>query len=454
MTLVRFPVSGMLVLVLTISGCSPVGPALHASDPRIAESFVGGGPQPVGLVAEDIWWNAFGDAVLDDLIARGLAQNLSLASAIARVEAAEATLRGRGISAQLDGSLQAQSQRAGGEDLPTTTTETGSLSGSFVFDLFGGARRSRDEAAANLSAAWFDADTARLAFLSALIGHYLDLRYNQEALALTRATIASRQWTLDLVTTQASIGDASDLDVARAQADLDSARADLSGLQHGFEANVFAIATLLAEPAGPLMQRLEKGAAQPRVKATGKIGVPADLLRNRPDVKAAEKRLVAALAAVGVAEADLYPSLALSGTVTASDTATWSFGPALSLLVFNRGRLIAVRDRAVAQSKEAELAWRSSILSAVEDVQTELSALSANRQRAARLADVVASTERVIDLSRETYRLGSTTLLDLLEAERSATAARLSLAQTNRDTAASYARTQVAVGRGAEVGRY
>jgi outer membrane protein, multidrug efflux system len=454
MTLVRFPVSGMLVLVLTISGCSPVGPALHASDPRIAESFVGGGPQPVGLVAEDIWWNAFGDAVLDDLIARGLAQNLSLASAIARVEAAEATLRGRGISAQSDGSLLAQSRRAGSDDIPTTTTETGSLSGSFVFDLFGGARRSRDEAAANLSAAWFDVDTTRLAFLSSLIGHYIDLRYNHEALALTRTTIDSRKHTLDLVMSQASLGAASDLDIARAQADLDSARADLSGLQHGFEASVFAIATLLAEPAGPLMQRLEKGAAQPRVKATAKVGVPADLLRNRPDVQAAEKRLVAALAAVGVTEADLYPSLALAGTVTAGDTATWSFGPTLSLPLFNRGRLTAARDRAVAQAKEAELGWRSAILDAVKEVQTELSGLAANRQRAARLADVVTSTERVLDLSRETYRLGSTTLLDLLEAERSATAARLSLAQANRDAATSYARTQAAVGRGAEVGRY
>jgi outer membrane protein, multidrug efflux system len=182
--------------------------------------------------------------------------------------------------------------------------------------------------------------------------------------------------------------------------------------------------------------------------------VPADLLRNRPDVQAAERRLAAAVAAVGVAEADLYPSLSLSGTVSAGDTATWSFGPALSLPIFNQGRLTAARDRAVAQAKEAELAWRSAIQSAVEDVQTELSRLAANRQRAARLTDVVTSTDRVLALSRETYRLGTTTLLDLLDAERSATAARLSLAQAYRDLATSFAGTQATVGRGAEVGRY
>jgi outer membrane protein, multidrug efflux system len=398
------------------------------------------------------WWQDFGDSQLSDLVARGLAQNLDIATALSRVDAAEAVTRATGLNAQLDGNLTRQSARAGGDDVVTTTTDTSSLSASYVFDLFGKVRLGKTRAKADLDAAQFDAETARLAFLSALIGRYIDARYYQEALALTERSIATRRTTVDLVMAERAVGLSDELDVARAEADLASARATLPDLKLGFDTSVFAIATLLAEPADPIMTRLSRGAPQPVPRGKTDTSVPADVLRNRPDVLADERRFASAAATAGIAAAELYPSLTLSGSVTERSATSWSFGPVLSLPILNRGRLAASRDEAQANAKTAELTWRSAVLAAVEDVQIAASTYRANRREAESLTEVVATNVRVLELSRATYEGGTTSLLDLLEAERSKTSAELSRAQSTRSVATSWAKLQIAIGRGAKPG--
>jgi outer membrane protein, multidrug efflux system len=442
-----------LCAAVALAACSAPKAADAPQPPELAARFVGGDSQALQSVGTTAWWRAYGDPALDALVKRGLAQNLDVATSRARIAAAEAALRAAGVASQFDGGLSAETVRSGGDAVPTTTIDSASLTGSFVFDLFGKARLTRDQARAERDAAVFDEATTRLAFLASLTGLYMDVRYYQEAIALTHGTIDSRGQTLELVRVQREIGLASALDVARAESDLATARADIPPLQSGFEVSVFAIATLLAEPAEPLLKRLEQGAAQPRPKGDLATGIPVDVLRNRPDVRAAEQRLVAALKSAGVAQADLYPSLQLSGTVSEIGSTSWSFGPSLSLAIFNRGRLAATRDQAVANAKAAEFEWRQSILVAVEDVQSAASAYRSDRREVARLQEAVVAGENLLELSREAYRQGETTLLDLLDAERSTVSARLSLAQAIRSLATSFGQLQVAVGRGSSVMR-
>ncbi|MCF7701820.1 efflux transporter outer membrane subunit [Loktanella sp. M215] len=430
-----------------LTACATVGPDYAAPQTPLAVSFAGGGVD-AGDVTQDAWWERLDDRQLNALIVRGLAQNIDIATALQRIVTAEAGLRQTGSAAQLSGGVDAQVQRAGGDNIPTATAERATFGASYILDLFGGARRGAQQAAAGVEAAAFDAGTVRLAFLSEITSNYIDARYFQQALALTRQNIGSRRRTLSLVKSQVEFGVVSDLNLAQAQAQVDTAIAALPPLEAAFEASVFAIATLLAEPAQPLLTMMQKGAAQPYPGNDATAGVPANLLRNRPDVRAAERRFAAAVAGVGVAEAQLYPSITLSGSVTAADASAWSFGPALSFPVLNKRSLRASRDAAISSAATAQLDWRAQVLTAVQDVQTAQSNLSRKRREIVALRAVQVSNDRVLTLSRSSFDLGELSLLDLLDAERAADASRTSLAAAVRDAAQFWTALMVATGRG------
>lgn len=320
---------------------------------------------------------------------------------------------------------------------------------ALMLDLFGGERRARETALASLQSAELGVGTAQLALLSSLVSNYIDLRYYQNAMAITQQTLETRRDTLRLVQGQREAGAATALDEAQAQAALDEAQAVLPNLEQGYYASSYAIATLLAQPVQAISSRLQRGAAQPRPGRSAAAGIPAELLRNRPDLRAAEAELAAATARVGVSAAQLYPSLQLGGTVSISDGVnSWSYGPQLSIPVLRRGVLKANRDAAIARADQAKLAWRGAVLGAVEEVQAAQSDYLRNRRAVAAYQRSVASFERVVTLSRETYEGGTTTLLDYLEVQRSLAAARMTLASGLRDLAASWARLQVAAGKG------
>ena len=190
------------------------------------------------------------------------------------------------------------------------------------------------------------------------------------------------------------------------------------------------------------------GAPQPNPPSSDAAGVPADLLRNRPDVRAAERELAAAVSAVGVAEAALYPSINLSGNVTVGDSESWSFGPTLSIPLLNRPLLAARRDAAVARVQQAEIEWRRTVLAAVEEVQSAQSTFARSRQRLAAQQRAVDSYTQLVALSREAYQLGTTTLFALLDAEQSLADAQVAAATARRDVAADWLALQIAAGKG------
>ena len=441
-----------LVLGLLVAGCA-VGTDYQRPEVAMETRFVGGNAEQIGAVATQQWWLNYKDSNLTSLVTRGLAQNLDVIAADERIRQAQAELRTTGVNAAADGSLTGSVTTSGGDGTNgTSTVESGTLGASLVIDLFGGIRREREAAVASLTAARAEEETVRLAWLAELIAAYSDARYYQEAMALTRTAIATREETVSITRSQFNAGAATEYEVAEAQALLSTARADLPQFAALFDANVYAIATLLNEPAGPIKAQMQKGAPQLSSPGNARTGVPADLLRNRPDVRSAEADLAAAVANVGVAEAALYPALSLSGTVGRTESAdAWSFGPQLSLPVFNQGLLKASRDAQLSVARQAEIAWRASINEAVEDVQVAQSNLSRARQRAQLLRTAASDYGRALTLAQENYRNGAITLLNLLETDRNTNAARISAASATNEAAQAWATLKIATGAGAAV---
>lgn len=200
------------------------------------------------------------------------------------------------------------------------------------------------------------------------------------------------------------------------------------------------------------MAAMQRGSAPLRTPGTVATGVPADLLRTRPDVRSAEADLHAATAEIGVATADMLPSVTLSGVVTnTAGSKSWSFGPAINLPILNQGALAATRAAKIAAAKQAEITWRAAVLSATEDVQVAQSNLTQYRASRAALDTAAASYTRALNLARENYNNGALDLLDLLTTDRSRYSAQISAASAANTAAQEWARLQIATGAGALV---
>ncbi|PTX04090.1 efflux transporter outer membrane subunit [Pararhodobacter aggregans] len=445
---------GALAALSLLAGCA-LGPDPSARpELSLPVTYVEGDAIPVGEVAARAFWSDYNDPMLSALIAQGLNANLSVQAADERIRAARAGLRGTGVLAsQLAGESSVATLRSDPGTGAISRLESGTLSAGFVLDLFGGAQRTRQAAGAALLSAEAGAQTARLAWIAEVIAAYGNARFYQESMALTRQTLASRERTVEITRGIIAAGGATQFELSQAQAELDLARADLPSLQAAFNAQVFGLALLLDRPAAPLVAEMQRGSAMLRVPATPRAGVPAELLRNRPDVREAEHQLQAAVARVGVAEADLYPSLSLIGSVASSNPGTdsWRFGPQLSLPLLNQTALRSVRDTRVSEAAQAEIAWRAAVSRAVNDVQTAQSNLRNFRQRTDLMRQADQSLRQAYGLAEQSFADGSLLLLDLLQVERSRAQARLGVASAQNDAAQAWAQLQIALGAGSAI---
>lgn len=437
-----------LICGTALAGCERLGPEYQAPAIELRNNFVNAAPATLENAADLAWWDRLNDPLLTGLIARGSSQNLDVRTAIERSNAAEAALGRVGLNAQLTGGVEAAVTRQNFDDGPTTLSNS-RASGSYVVDLFGEHENRQTQAQANLGAAQANVDAVRLAYLADITNAYLQARYHQEAAAISRMTVRSRRQTLRQITQRRDVGDATELDVQRARSELATSEATLPTRSAQFETSVFRIATLLAEPAQPIMTKMQAAAFQPRPHGTSPVGHPADLIRNRPDVRAAEQDLIAATAAIGIAEAQLLPSISLSGTLSAGATDGWSFGPKLSIPILNRGALQANQQIAESQARTAELTWRATVLKAVEEVQIALSLSQNLQQKVTHLEHARDASKAVVDLSRRSYQSGVVPFTDVLNAERQHAANQLAVADALREYAVSWMDLQIATGQGA-----
>ncbi len=450
--------------MLFLAGCVS-GPEHTPPETPLPQKFGEGSTKSTGDVTMAPWWTAFNDRRLDGLVQQGLSQNLDILQAMERITAAEANVvvAGSGALPNLTGSADETVSRTKGTDdyasrtTDTTSTASGGLSISWLLDLFGQYKRAKESAEASVDAAYASADVARLAYLSDLATSYINARYYQERLAIARKNIASRRETLELTKLQLEAGAASRLDVVQAEGLVNSTLSELPGYETNFRKAAHHIATLLGLPASALVSDLQKGAPQPVARRSVNAGVPADLIRNRPDIRQAERNLASAVAEIGVAEAQLYPTITLGGAITpsllstkslAGSVTSWSFGPSLTLPILDGGRLRANVDIANSSAREQYLAWKATVLNAVEEVENALAAVNRDSRTVSALTATVRSYEEALSLSTASYKDGASSLLDVLDAQRSVATAQANLAQAVQQMAADYVALNVAIGGG------
>lgn len=452
---------GMTAMVLILSGCIN---KFDYESPEIAlpESFLGEGTQAASNIAGTTWWTQFGDDRLNTIVSDGLDANLTVRLAVERMLEARAAARGVGVGFTGDFDLE------GGYSDATNSDESGVFSAdlgvSWLLDFFGSLSNAREGAAAELQAAGFDVEAARLAYLSQVLNAYIDARFFQESIALQRQNLASRRESLNLTQRLLQAEAGTRLDLNQAQGLVDDTLADIPELEVGYQSAVNRLATLLGRPAGTLQQFMSGNADVPLPPNSYPSSVPADLLRNRPDIQSAERSLAAAAAEIGVARADLYPSVRLGGLVRAFTTTgatfggdesvtavSWQFGPSLNIPVFGRRVLTSQLSVREAQARQARLTWESTVLTAVEEVQTALTSVDRSRASVAARRSALRTFEEGVSLARASYAEGNISLFDVLDAERSVAGARIDLAQAQQRYARAFVSLNVALGAGRNV---
>ena len=400
------------------------------------------------LLDNAAWWRGLDDPVLDALVAQALAQNLSLKVAVERVTQAmaEAGTVPDGIAATPGLSARVQD----GTRAPLTTTGTAQIGFDWMLDPFGSRRAARNAAAERVAIAAAEADTARLLVLFNTANAYATLRYRERLLGLRTRELQDRRRTLSLVRDLADADDATQLDATRASARVAELEAQLPEARTAVQSSLNQLAVLVGQSPGRFTLPPGPSGGIPVPRLSPDVGIPADLLRNRPDIRSAERGYYLALAELDQAEAARYPSLSLSGAISlgagAGRGAQAYFGPTVQFpdLIGNRTEAaIAARQSAV---RSAYAVWRSTVLDAILEVETALLDYNAATEASAAAARAAGLYTEAADLQRTLFEAGEATLNTQIEVDQSVTDARSQLADTSYRRALGFIALNVRVG--------
>lgn len=448
-----------LGVVVLVAGCAtgtgyqtPVFPFLKSYSASSAGAPV--------LMENTAWWQGFSDPAFNALVDRALAGNLDLALARERVTEAEAQ---RGTLAG-GGSVTAEGRY--GRRHATGVLGTGqgrneaevNIGLNWLFDPWGARARQAEAADARIEAADAEVDAARLLILYNLANAYVDLRYQQRVLQLLRQQNASRRQTLELTRTLAEQDAATRLDLVRAEALMAETLAEIPPVEAEIRAIRTQIAVLAGVVPGSMADGLDGSARQPVPRLAPDPGIPADLLRNRPDIRIAERLYYAAVAETGAAEAELYPRLSLGGTISGVSIggdrgAEYYFGPALVLPALPEGPRRAAVEARRSGARQAQLSWQSAVLDAIAEVESALALYAGNRAGVDASRRTVKLYHEAAKLTRDLVQRDGATVRDLIDAEESIADADLTLAANLRELGRSFVSLNVALGSGNGYGR-
>lgn len=400
------------------------------------------GNRPV-LSPSTAWWKNFRDPTLNALVEEALTQNLSVRQASERITAARLAARiNRSnllprVSAQYEGTLSGS--RRNGRTVVNNDQPIG-LNGAWTIPFGGKMSVRADRAAVEIEQEGLN--EARLNLIAEITSAYLDSLGLGAQIAIARRAVSVQQQTADITLARFEAGSANALDNSRAKASAASTSADIPGLEQQRQQTIHQIAILMGKEPSMLGNALKGAKRLHTPKLNFDAGIPADLLRNRPDIRAAERSLERAVATIGVREADLLPSITLSGNIRASGggfaTGSWNFGPSINLPIFDRGQLVASVDLAKSEARQQYLAYRETVIFAVGDVENAIVAFRQERIRRARLATAVTEYENAADLARQLYESGSVSFLDVLSAQASLYSAQQRLASSELQAANNY----------------
>jgi NodT family efflux transporter outer membrane factor (OMF) lipoprotein len=436
----------ILGVTLLASACT-VGP--NYSRPAVAtptQYARTNGTADLGDAALAGWWNAFGDPRLTALVNRALAQNLDVEMAAARIREARARQGVAGAAAlpQVDTQGSVTRQRISENAIPTPpgsggggtsfglpgqefTTWRAGFDASWELDLFGRNRRSIEAAHARTGAAVWNRRDIQVSVAAEVADAYLTLRTLQQRIATANQEVGRQQRALELVDARVRGGLVTGQDLAQQNSELATAKAAVPPLQAQAEAQIHKLGVLTGDSPESLIADLSPAGALPPAPPQVPAGLPSDLLRRRPDIRAAERELAASNADIGVAVADLYPRISLTAAPALVSTAlasllewgsrSFSIGAAVDWPIFNGGRTRANIAVANARQEQALIAYRKTVLTALRDVEDALSRTQGDRDQLAKLEDALRSAQRAEDLARTRYKGGLVTLSEVLVAQ-------------------------------------
>lgn len=442
---------------LALAGCTTLGPDYRApvsTELSVPDSYQSNAGQSVPE-ALSRWWERLNDPLLTRLIDEASTGNLDLAVAAARLtQARESLVQARaGLVPTVGASGGAG--RSFGDGADRTNLSLGA-DASWEIDLFGRIRRGIEAAGADADAAWFDREALRTAIAAEVATNYVDARLAQERLALSRDTLGIADDNLQIAQWRVQAGLVSSLDSEQARAARAQTAATIPNQERVFASATYRLAVLTGRAPGALTAELAQVQPIPDGPDQVAVGIPADTLRQRPDIRSAERNLAAATARVGVAEAQLYPGLRLSGSIgTAAfsvgglfDAITGSILAGLDQTLFDGGRLRSQLRSQQAATEGALATYRQSVLTGLEDVENALLSLNAARERQAQFAIALDAATNTAILARTQYRAGLTDFQTLLDAERSLLAAREGAAGTRGDETLALIQLYRALGGG------
>jgi multidrug efflux system outer membrane protein len=452
----------------SMAACA-LGPDYRRPDTKTPAAYRFEQDAGAGSVADAGWWKVYDDPTLQSLIREGLANNLDVRIAAARVDQARAVLGSTRLQQlpQIGVTADATRQRTSVAELPAGTPPLNNVFAvqgalSYEIDFWGKYRRATEAARAQLLQSDYAKQDVMAALVSSVATAYFTLQTLDEQLAITRRTVGTRQKFVDLTQAQHDRGTVSELDVATAQAQLAIAKANLPDLLRQIGQTENQLSVLL----GHNPDRILRNEGQPDAAGAGRppvpaAGLPSDLLERRPDLREAEQNLVAANAQVGVAKANLFPSITLTaagGSVSSALSSlfsgparTWSVGGELMQPLLNSQRNLYQLELADAQKRQALLQYQKSVQTAFQEVSD---ALIARQQD----ADVQAAQEAQVDAQRRAntialarYRVGYASYFNVIDADRDLFTAELSLSAARLNTQLSVVQLYRALGGGWQV---
>jgi outer membrane protein, multidrug efflux system len=406
------------------------------------------------------WWTRFQDPTLTQLVHAALQTNLDVRLAEALLREARA-VRGKdagGLWPSL--SATGSATRTGTmQGSPTAVLQAGATAG-WNLDFFGLVRRQLESDDANIQAAREYIYGAQVTLVSEVALDYFQVRSAQEQIAIAQTNLQTEVHTAEVTRLKESAGFVSALDEANADAEVATTAATIPPLEITIQQNIFALSILLARPPADLLEDLSKPGAVPLTPPEVPVGLPSDLLRRRPDIRAAEANLHAAAALIGVAVADFYPQFSLTGSVNyqsslardlfAGPNGIYSGGPQVNWPILSGGSTISNLRLQKAATDAAYLAYQKTVLAALSDVESNLVAFAKEWDHRKALSEAVAKSRRAMELSQQLYQAGTTEFLTVLDAERTLLASETALAQSRQAISSDLVNIYRALGGGWE----
>jgi NodT family efflux transporter outer membrane factor (OMF) lipoprotein len=450
--------SFLLALTATILASCAVGPNYHTPDEHPPADFVAVHGQPSMISkptsqapqAPDVdfatWWRSLNDPELDSLVSRAVAANPDAQIALDRLQAARtyeisvigtalptvgasaAAARGTGSDvtrSRASNTLYSADNTSGLKQI----NEVGGFDAAWQLDVFGKYRREIEAARADAQASLAERNQVLIAVIANVARAYIDMRGLQTRASILHNADTTLQESLRIVRIRYERGITNELDLTLATRELGVLEAQIAPVEAQVSAAQYTIATLLGLYPEDLIKELTPAAMIPSVPAVVQSGLPLDLLRRRPDISQAERELAAYTARIGVATANLFPQLSISGAIGFQRQALgnpvigqhiWSAGPSASWSLLDFGALDAQVEIARLRTREQLVNYKRTIQNAVKEVDTTWDAYGAEQERVSKLGDALIASQRAVTLANERYTRGLTDFLNVVDAERQA----------------------------------